>query len=80
MKIKVKITQKPQTVNSQDKVVLDCLRQMGFDNIKSVRVGKYLEIEMDDSLSVEERLEQIREACKTEVNPIMEDFTLEIVS
>jgi len=54
------------------------LRTLGFDNIQSVRVGKYIEIRVDiaDRTKAEE---QVHEMCdRLLANPVIEDFRFEL--
>ena len=47
MKAKVIITPKPEVLDPQGKTVQTALEHMGCTGVGEVRVGKYIEIEMD---------------------------------
>ena len=48
MKFSVIVTLKKDVLDPQGKVVQNTLQNMGIDNLKSIRQGKYFEIELND--------------------------------
>ena len=78
MKAKVIITPKKAVVDPQGKTVQNALAQMGYQGVKAVHVGKYLEIELDGNDPTAAR-QQLDAAChKFLSNPVIEDYRLEI--
>jgi phosphoribosylformylglycinamidine synthase subunit PurS len=79
MKAKIIITPKKAVVDPQGKTVQNALEHMGYNGVKAVHVGKYLEIELDgaDKEGARQRLDDA--ARKFLSNPVIEDFKLEIV-
>jgi phosphoribosylformylglycinamidine synthase subunit PurS len=78
MKAKIVITPKKAVVDPQGKTVRNALEQMGYQGIKAVHVGKYLEIELD-SADKETARRQLDEAAHEFLsNPVIEDYKLEI--
>jgi len=78
MKAKIVITPKKAVLDPQGKTVQTALEHMGYDGVKAVHVGKYLEIELDGD--AESWRSKIDEAChKLLSNPVIEDyhFTIE---
>ena len=77
MKAKITITPKKAVLDPQGKAVQNALEHMGYDGVKEVHVGRYLESEIDgDRESVEK---QIDEAChKLLSNPVIEEYRFEI--
>ena len=76
MKFSVTVTLKKDVLDPQGKVVENTLVSMGMDNIKSVRQGKFFEIEVIDRDSKEAE-KKIREMCeKLLVNLIIEDYKI----
>ena len=61
MKISVIITLKNDVLDPQGKVIHKTLEDMGFDDIKEVRQGKYFEIETkeNDKKKAEENVEEM---------------------
>jgi phosphoribosylformylglycinamidine synthase len=78
MKAKIIVTPKKAVLDPQGKTVQNALEHMGYSGIGSVRVGKYMEIELpgDDK---ETWLKQIDQAClRLLSNPVIEDYKFEI--
>ena len=49
MKISTIVTLKKDVLDPQGKVVSQTLKNMGYNNIKSVRQGKFFEIELSEN-------------------------------
>ena len=76
LRFSVTVTLKKDVLDPQGKVVENTLISMGMDNIKSVRQGKFFEIEVIDRDSKEAE-KKIREMCeKLLVNLIIEDYKI----
>ena len=75
---RIYITLKPTVSDPQGQTVLGSLKTLGFGSVNSVRMGKYLEVEVIEG----ERSradEQINEICrKLLANPVIEDFRFEL--
>jgi phosphoribosylformylglycinamidine synthase len=75
MKAKVIITPKRAVLDPQGKTVQTALEHMGCAGVREVRIGKYIEIEMDgDRETVEAKLSEY--ADKFLANPNIEDYRL----
>ncbi len=75
---KVYVTLKPTVNDPQGATVLGALKSLGFPSVDSVRVGKYMEIRVDEG---DRKLaeEQVREMCdKLLANPVIEEFRFEL--
>ncbi|MCF8242403.1 MAG: phosphoribosylformylglycinamidine synthase subunit PurS [Melioribacteraceae bacterium] len=73
-KATVIIKRRPKILDPQGKAVEQGAKLLGFNNVKSTRIGKYIEfnVELD---SKEEAEKEVKEYCeKLLSNPIMEDF------
>ncbi len=67
-------------LDPQGKAVSHGLKNMGLSEIENVRIGKHITLEIEAS-SKEEANGKVEEACKKLLsNPIMENFTYELVS
>ena len=76
LRFSVTVTLKKDVLDTQGKVVENTLVSMGMNNIKSVRQGKFFEIEVIDRDSKEAE-KKIREMCeKLLVNLIIEDYKI----
>lgn len=78
MKVSIIITPKKAVLDPQGKTVQSALEHMGYDGIRNVRVGKFLEVEVDsnDSEAVRARLDEA--AHRFLSNPVIEDYRIEI--
>ncbi|MDO8590770.1 MAG: phosphoribosylformylglycinamidine synthase subunit PurS, partial [bacterium] len=65
MKIQVWILPKKAVLDPAGKTVKGALHQMGHTDVAAVYIGRYLEIEVSDSLSPEMWRERIDQACKS---------------
>ena len=74
LKFSVTVTLKKDVLDPQGKVVQNTLQNLGMNNLKSIRQGKYFEIELDDNdeKSAEKKVEDM---CKKLLaNLIIEDY------
>ena len=78
--VEVAVTLKPVVNDPQGLVVRDGLRQLGFTQVRSARVGKViaLEIEADSEQQAREAVVQMTE--KLLRNPVIEDYHVESVA
>ena len=75
---RVYVTLKPTVNDPQGLTVRGGLRTLGYENVESVRVGKYMEIRIAES-SRSQAEDQTRKMCdKLLANPIIEDFRFEL--
>lgn len=78
-KVKVVVTLKESVIDPQGSATLKKLHSLRFEEVKSVRVGKYVELELDVS-SEEEARERAEAMCQALlVNRVVEDYALDIV-
>jgi len=74
LKFSVTVTLKKDVLDPQGKVVKNTLQNLGMDNLKSIRQGKYFEIEMNNTTQ-EEAENKVNDMCnKLLVNLIIEDY------
>ena len=67
---------KKDVLDPQGKVVNQTLKNMGHENIKNVRQGKYFEIELDENDN-EKAKKIIEEICKKLLtNTVIEEYTI----
>lgn len=79
MKAIINVFLKKNILDPQGVTVHKALTSMGYDSIKSLRMGKRFEIEVDAS-SEEEAKKMLSEASeKLLSNPVIEDYEVEIV-
>ena len=76
MKFSVTVTLKKEVLDPQGKVVQNTLVDMGMNNLKSIRQGKYFEIEVNENDEIGAK-KKIDEMCKKLlVNLIIEDYKI----
>ena len=74
MKFSVTVTLKKDVLDPQGKVVLNTLQNLGMDNLKSIRQGKYFEIELNDN-DPQKAEKKVDDMCKKLLaNMIIEDY------
>jgi phosphoribosylformylglycinamidine synthase subunit PurS len=77
-RVKVNVIVKPKeaVLDPQGNTVRDAMRHLGMPEVRSVRIGKYMEIEVEgDGADVEKRLHNL---CRDLLsNPVIEDYELE---
>jgi len=74
LKFSVTVTLKKDVLDPQGKVVQNTLQNLGMNNLKSIRQGKYFEIEMNNTTQ-EEAENKVNDMCnKLLVNLIIEDY------
>ena len=78
MKATVLVRLKPEVLDPQGDAVRRALGKLGFEGVKGVRVGKLIEIDLEDAagLDVKARLEKM--ADEMLANPVIEDFEVKL--
>lgn len=76
MKVNVIVKPKEAVLDPQGVAVRDAMRHLGMPEVRRVRIGKYMEIEVDgDNAGVEARLHGL---CRDLLsNPVIEDYELQ---
>jgi phosphoribosylformylglycinamidine synthase len=75
MKVKVIVMPKAAVLDPQGNAVRDAMRHLGMPEVRSVRIGKYMEIDVDGKNGdLEARLHGL---CRDLLsNPVIEDYAL----
>src|SRR6266446_1979057 len=76
MKAKVIVMPKGAVLDPQGNAVRDAMRHLGMPEVRSVRIGKYMEIDIDgQNRDLEPRLHRL---CRDLLsNPVIEDYALQ---
>ena len=78
MLAKIHITLKKDVLDPQGSVIANSLKSLGFDGVKDVRQGKYIEIILDDN-DKDSAIKRLNEMCeKLLANMVIEDYSVEI--
>ena len=77
-KAKIRVTLRPSILDVQGKAVQHALENLGYSTIDAARIGKYIEVTInEDQVSEAERIGD--EICrKLLANPVMEDYSVEL--
>lgn len=75
-KVKVYVRLRESILDPVGSAVQGSLQKLGFSEVKSVRIGKMIELEIDQGTNIESRIEEM---CRVLlVNEVIEDFHYEI--
>jgi len=73
--VTVLVRLKPSLDDAQGRVVERALKNLGYDKVQKVRVGKLIEVWLDDGVSAEDAKRQVEEMCRQLLaNPVVEEF------
>lgn len=78
MRARVQVTLKPGVLDPQGEAVRHALGSLGFQGVRGVRVGKVIELELDegDRAAAEAR---VREMCdRLLANTVIETYAVEV--
>ncbi len=80
MLAKIHITLKKDVLDPQGSVIANSLKSLGFDNVRDVRQGKFIELEIEGN-DRDTATKQCNEMCeKLLANLVIEDYSVEIES
>ncbi len=78
MKAKVFVTLKKGVLDPQGKAVGEAIASMGYSEVKGLRIGKFIEVELLAS-SKQDAEKRLKEMCeKLLANTVVEDYRVEI--
>ncbi len=76
--VKVIVTLKPSLLDAQGRVVKDALQNMGYSDVEQVRIGKYMELQVEGEGA--ELDAKVKEMCeRLLVNPVIENYRYEVI-
>ena len=79
MKAIVTVGLKPGVLDVQGKAVAGALRDLGFGRVADARVGKRIELQLDDGLDPAAAEAQVKDMCeKLLANTVIESYSVEI--
>ncbi|MFS0752672.1 phosphoribosylformylglycinamidine synthase subunit PurS [Oceanobacillus sp. 1P07AA] len=75
-KVTVYITLKPGVLDPQGKAIQESLQSLGYQEVEDARVGKYIELQVEEGPNIEER---ITEMCdRLLANPVIENYQFDL--
>jgi len=79
VKVTVHIGLKPGVLDPQGKAVADTLGRMGYAEVEAARIGKVIELDLEDGLSTSDAETRVTEMCeKLLANTVIESYRFEI--
>jgi phosphoribosylformylglycinamidine synthase subunit PurS len=79
-RVVVDVMPKPEILDPQGKAVQGALPRLGFTGVSEVRQGKRFEIELEGE-ATDARLAEVRQMAETLLsNPVIEDYSVRVVS
>ena len=76
LKFSITVTLKKDVLDPQGKVVQNTLQNLGMDNLRNIRQGKYFEVEIDEQNDLKAE-QKVDEMCKRLLaNLIIEDYKI----
>ncbi|NMW22082.1 MAG: phosphoribosylformylglycinamidine synthase subunit PurS [Chlorobiaceae bacterium] len=75
---KIKVTLRRSILDVQGKAVEHALKNLGYGTVESVRIGKYIEVTIneEEQLQAERIANEISQKLLS--NPVMENYSLEL--
>jgi phosphoribosylformylglycinamidine synthase PurS subunit len=79
-RVVVDVMPKPEILDPQGKAVQGALPRLGFTGVSEVRQGKRFELELEGE-ATDERLAEVHKMAETLLsNPVIEDYSVRVVS
>ncbi len=78
VKVRVHITLKNGVLDPQGKAISNALGALGFSGVDSVRQGKYIEIDLDETDPGRARAAAEDMCIKLLANTVIEDYAIEV--
>lgn len=75
-KVTVHVTLKQGVLDPQGKAIQTSLHSLGFPEVEEARVGKYIELTMEDDADIEARVKAMCD--KLLANPVIEDYRFHV--
>lgn len=78
-RVEARVSLKPGVLDAPGQVLESSLHRLGFDEVKGVRVGKHitLDVEAPDEASARRRIQDM--ADRLLANPVVEEFAIDIL-
>jgi phosphoribosylformylglycinamidine synthase len=79
MKVIVNVSLKAGVLDSQGKAVHHALNSIHFENVKDVRVGKHIVLNLEENDEAKAKADVTKMCEELLANTVIEDYTIEIV-
>lgn len=75
-RVRVFVTLKPSLLDSAGRTVADSLRKLGYEEVEDCRMGKLIELSLDNADEG-----RIKEMCdRLLANPVIENYKVEVLA
>lgn len=79
MKAIVHVGLKQGVLDPQGKAVADTLGRMGYGEVQSARIGKVIELQLEDGLAEDAAVSRVKEMCEQLLaNTVIESYRIEL--
>ena len=78
MKVKIHITLKQGVLDPQGKAIESALSTLGFEGVKNVRQGKFIELELDQTEQSDARVQATDMCEKLLANTVIENYQVDL--
>ncbi len=75
---KIRVTLKPVVNDPQGLTIMSSLKQLGFETVSDVRIGKYLEVRVDEADRVRAEGLVLDMCRKLLANPVIEECNFDL--
>ncbi len=73
----IHVTLKPALLDVQGKTVLKALQQLGHAEVQNVRIGKFITLELSDTLTGAALQQELDKMCQQLLaNPVIENYEI----
>ena len=80
MKAIVNVGLKPGVLDPQGKAVADTLGRMGYSEVSAARIGKVIELDLEDGLDQAAADARVKEMCeKLLANTVIESYSYKLI-
>lgn len=76
VRVRIDVMLKDEILDPQGQAIERALPALGFSGVDRVRVGKHIELDIDDATDLDARVSEL--AAKLLSNPVIERFTYRI--
>ena len=80
MTARIYVTLKPSVLDPQGQAVARSLGRLGYREVKDARIGRFIELSLDDATSPDEARARVEAMCeKLLANTVIEDYRYELI-
>ena len=80
MKAIVTVDLKTGVLDPQGKAVSETLVRLGYDEVSGARIGKRIELDLEDGMARDKAEARVREMCESLLaNTVIEKYSIELV-